>query len=423
MKSIVLQRYANREIRFGWQDLPASRRKATDSARTIADISEAELVAFSVAETIKTPAGHYTLDHAKQTLKKLNLEEGKIHESQKQRALDITSEFRRGRESKRRVKKVQGTPNRCTVFGRNARHTLLEAGSVTQRWAGSVSNCVIITLTLPGSTEEAYATLAAWSGYIGDRLCRRLRNAGTECRWFYVWELQRRGALHMHLCIASQSAEYSLHLGEDIVDTWWSALDDVGSKSGVDLFLHRSGTKCTARRFWQADIQQCKRSVAAYFSKYASKETRSAQKGVNGKAVVHPYHPSRWWGCQRILRGEIEEERLKLTIEGVTENDVASALILIDNWCNQYGSVRGYGYDFELSYIANEQTRQLGYGERFIRYFEDDVFLELSHDLPELMKYLCIANMNATIKCNRMSALHTPVENWCMQSTERERVP
>lgn len=423
MKTIVLEKYANREIRFGWQDLPPVRPKRTDSAAVIASTKEAELAALCAVSVHPTKIGAYAHDPGKPSLTKITHDESERLKARQSSALDITSEFRRGRSIKRRNKKVPGTANRCTVFGRNARHTLLEAGSVAERWSGDVANSAIVTLTLPGSTADAYAALASWSGYIGDRLFRILRKEKSGVRWFYVWELQKRGALHMHLCITSKSPEQSLHLGWLIVDKWKEVLADVRCKSGVDLFLHSSGNRCTIKRLWQNDVQQCKRSIAAYFSKYASKETQSAKKGFDGKAVKHPYYPSRWWGCQRQLRQEIEQERFKVRLEGVTENEVCQALALIDNWCNAHNPIMRYRYDFELSYVSNFQHRPLGYGERHVVYFNDDDFAHVCNDIVQLSSYLVHVCNSPYLRCNRISALHTPVKMWSMQTEKALAVP
>lgn len=409
MKAIVLQKYANREIRFGWQDLPSSRPKATDKQSVITSTKEAELVALCAVQSYKTPSGVYLYDSVKPSLTKVTQSEHQLHQSQVSRSLDITSEFRRGRSERRNHKKIPGTPNRATVFGANARHTLLEAGSVAERWGGNVQNSVIVTLTLPGSTTDAYDCLASWSGYACDRLFRILRKAKSGIRWFYVWELQKRGALHMHLCITAQSPDTSLHFGKAVISKWEDVLRDIGLRSGVDLFLHSKGDRCTIRGFWQNNIQQCKRSVAAYFAKYASKEARSAKKGFSGGLKDFAFYPSRWWGCQRVLRQEIEKQRFKIRIEGLEEQDVAQALILVDNWCEEHNPVKRYRYDFELSYVCNEKTRALGYGERHVVYFDDSDFSHVCNEVNELAQYLVHMCNGSYVQCNRMSALRTPV--------------
>jgi hypothetical protein len=416
MKSIVLQKFANREIRIGWQDLPSVRPKAVDPSDVVRLTKEAELAALCAVQELPRPRGVYAYDPGKPSVTKLSHDEAKLLRTRQQASLDITSEFRRQRSAKRNYKKIPGTPNRRTVFGRNARHTLLEAGSVAERWGGDVQNSAIVTLTLPGSTKNAYSTLASWSGYACDRIFRLFRKTPGEVRWFYVWELQRRGALHMHLCITTQSPERSLQLGEVVVEQWKKVLDDIRHKSGVDLFLHKAGDRCTIKAYWQNDVQQCQRSVAAYFAKYASKKTQSAKKGFNGKAVEHPYYPSRWWGCQRLLRQDIEAERFSLRIEGLEEDTVANALILADNWCNGHCPIKTYRYDFDLRYVVNGETRTLGYGERSIAYFDDGDFTHVCNDLYQLARYLVHLCNGAYVQCNRMSALQTPVAMWSMQA-------
>ncbi len=423
MKSIVLQKFANREVRFGWQDMPSNRPKPTDSESVITRTKESELIALSAIDLHKTRAGAIAYDPSKPSLTKLNHDELKRTETQVQRSLDITSEFRRERNRRRKNKKVPGTPNRCTVFGRAARHTMLEAASVASRWSGSVGNSVVVTLTLPGSTREAYAALAAWSGYAFDRLARWLRKASSRVRWFYVWELQKRGALHLHILVAAQSSITALYVGSKLRSAWFEVLKDIGRKSGVDMFCHAWGDRCTVKSKWQNDIQHVTKDIAAYFSKYASKNTQSAKKGFNNKAIVHPYHPSRWWGCQRLLRQEVEQERFHVRLEGVTEEQVVQALTLADNWCNAHNPIMRYRYDFELSYVCNGENRPLGYGERHVVYFNDDAFTHVCDDIVMLARYLAHVCNGAYLQCNRMSAMQTPVVMWSMQSERDLAVP
>lgn len=109
-------------------------------------------------------------------------------------------------------------------------------------------------------------------------------------------------------------------------------------------------------------------------------------------------------------------QRFNLRLEGVTEDQVIDALRLADNWVNAHAPIMRYRYDFELSYVCNGKNRPLGYGERHIAYFDDDRFADVCNDVTLLARYLVHVCNGAYVQCNRMSALHTPVPMWSMQS-------
>lgn len=410
MKSIVLQKTANREVRFGWHDLPVARKKATDNASVQRLEEIAKSVAFSMQEVIKTPTASYLYDRANESIRKFDISEASQLEAQIQRHLDITSEFRRQNDSTKRKRKVHGVPNRRTVFGKSARHTLLEAGSCAEKWSGSPDKSVVVTLTLPGSTQEAYATLAAWSGYAWDRMARRLRKYGNGIRWFYVWEFQKRGALHLHLLIAAQSPNLAMEAGTEVRAVWFDVLRDITDKSGVDLFLHSSRDCCTAREYWQNDIQQLRKSIAAYFVKYASKEALNAGKAKWVNIHQQKYYPSRWWGCQRILRREVEAERTMFALEGLTEEEVVDCTYVINRCLQSEQVILEHSYSFDLEYLRNSRSAQVGHGWRMIRYYNDDGFQRIHAMVLFLMQTLTRKYPRAVVKCNRMSAMRASVE-------------
>lgn len=224
------------------------------------------------------------------------------------------------KKSQQRPRKPRpwGLPQTVKKFTRNAKQKILEAGAVVDRHTTPDSR-FMITLTVPGSGIDVYDAVARYSGYMVNRLTqiiRRWEAKGVRVYWFFVWEHQKRGALHMHWCLTvDNSPAMSRILCKQIRAKWFDLLEELSVKTGIDLFRKRglSGTWRHTPEVWQADIQLIEKSVAAYFSKYLSKncetskynrDRRDRQETLRKKypdrveyARVISLCPSRYWGC------------------------------------------------------------------------------------------------------------------------------
>lgn len=273
-----------------------------------------------------------------------------------------------------------GGDNRATAFTRRARHTLLEAGDVMQSLCpsvtdGAAANARAITLTLPGSTPEALRACAAWSSWLLNCLMQEVRDCRHPVYYFSVWELQKRGALHLHLCIGGNpdqvSMEFLKTLGDRLIARWFELLKVMGTRRkvsrggktgrlpGIDMFA-RSETAIQARggpkswrdypEKWQADNQPIKKNVAAYFSKYASKNATSGNKNK----VFNAYSPSRWWSCSTNIREEIKKYRFDYTVayHPVESNQ------LIEDCLEVWPSDFQYSYDFRIISKHEEEGKE-----------------------------------------------------------------
>lgn len=227
--------------------------------------------------------------------------------------LDIIKKSQQRKKSERNWGKLQ-TDKTLT---RNGKQKILEAGAVIDKHVGN-TNAFALTLTLPGSGWSAYDVLSRYSGYIVNRLGQIIRRAeakGVSVHWFFVWEHQKRGALHMHWCIAVES---DWRIGNllclELRAKWFALLEDLSVLTRTDLFAKRglSGTWRHTPEVWQADIFRVKKSVAGYFSKYCSKshgesdilsrrrayeERKSAlNPDCADSARVYSLSPARYWG-------------------------------------------------------------------------------------------------------------------------------
>ncbi len=209
-------------------------------------------------------------------------------------------------------------------FTRNAKQKILEAGAVIDKHVGS-TNAYEVTLTIPGSGFDVYDVVSRYSGYMVNRMTQIIRRAeakGVEVYWFFVWEHQKRGALHMHWCLAVKgNRKIANLLGLEIRSKWFELLEELSVKTGIDLFKKRgfSGTWRHSPEKWQARVTRVRKSVAAYFSKYCSKNVGTSgynQARRQSKARLSDWHPpkiykhgvislcpSRYWGsASRVKR-------------------------------------------------------------------------------------------------------------------------
>ncbi len=209
----------------------------------------------------------------------------------------------------------------ATRLTRLAKNMVCDAAHVIER--DTTGDGWFVTLTIAGGTQAGYDVMSAASGYIVDRFNRWIRYK-VQNGWFvYVWELQDRGAPHLHYMFrcADKTDKRALELA--VQAEWRKIVLDVSGESGVDLFARAVGGTwrddpskpfVSARRIWG--------NMAGYLSKYLSK-TRS--KG--GKA--HRWHPGRWTGVSYPLRQEVQNQRVDIVLEFASEGEARRALTML----------------------------------------------------------------------------------------------
>lgn len=186
-------------------------------------------------------------------------------------------------------------PAKPTVFGVNAKRQLLRHGGALEHHAAP-EECLFLTGTLPGSTEDSFRAIAEWSGYIVHRLKSWVAKYEASKFDFYCWEYQRRGALHLHYCVRISDDESRWRILAGFRDWWIQTLHRIGEKSNTDMFRKNEN------HTWLNDLSKvravaeiCRKSPARYLAKYLSKSA-SPKKG-NARVFA----PSRWWGTSRAL--------------------------------------------------------------------------------------------------------------------------
>jgi len=263
------------------------------------------------------------------------------------------------------IKKSQQRPRKHASYGRvqsvkrftaAAKQRILEAGAVVDKHTKR-ENQRELTVTLPGSGWRVYDVVSRWSGWIVNRMTqvvRRLEKEGYNLYWFFVWEHQKRGALHQHWCIASdESPEFTHNVARLLLRKWFDLLIELSEKTGIDLFQKKGsfGTWRYSRDKWQYNIAPIKKGVARYFSKYCSKNSDTSQynqrrrnsstkfKGdafdSSGRVSVYSLCPSRYWGCNSRIKRLCAHYRVTISLDVASKRESDFLAETISKWLHK----------------------------------------------------------------------------------------
>lgn len=382
---LILEVLPNNLVTVGLQSLLRQSRKGGDDPVTNCKTRLATHYGNAQLEIVQGYSGgaitnHYGLDRYKV------LHKGEVRQWQeaKTRSLDIIHEVqankRQAKQDAKLDRKLNGRigfgrlPRRSTKFTRLARQRILSGGTIVKRASTSPSDSTFVTLTVPGNTEGVGDSIARWATYLANRALQAIRDSkrrGNPCEYFYCWEYQKRGVLHMHLVIFSPKPGISFSVGNAVVERWFGALKSLQDK-GVDAFSRRGGRECVLPKYWQADVQPCQKSVAAYVSKYVTKQqaqgSRVSADSPHGKVC---FSPGRFWGMSRNLVQSVRRFSSKAVVRGLTEDDCSSLVArIVDKLLNSKGLVQEYHYSFDVD--CGE--RHIGSGFRYLFYLADESY-------------------------------------------------
>lgn len=191
-----------------------------------------------------------------------------------------------------------------TQFGARSRLRLKEICSSID--SGPLENLVFLTGTLPGSHRDALVAISEWSSWVVTRLTQWLRDKFPLAKYCGVWEFQRRGALHMHVIVRTETSGEARALLGAWKSRWIALLDGVKRRSGKDVWKRNRGDSWeSARWVCKTDAQRVEKSATRYLSKYLSK---SACKLRSGAA----FPPVRWWFASQTLKQEAQAARRRI---------------------------------------------------------------------------------------------------------------
>lgn len=225
--------------------------------------------------------------------------------------LDIRSEFRTEAEGKR------FHSHKRTSFGLDAKRRISRAAGALDRLDSDVSNYLFLTATLPGDTDEAKWGIAEYAHEIIDGLKSWLSKRLLDRKEFYVWENQKRGALHFHYCIycpnKSTQAEITANFKAQLVRLY----DGIQEKYHCNLWGrygdYSNGDKIA---ILQARVEVVYKSVGAYMAGYLAGKGDKHYEDAN-----HRYYPKRWFGVSRPLSAAIDSMTEKREYEFTSLNE------------------------------------------------------------------------------------------------------
>jgi hypothetical protein len=216
--------------------------------------------------------------------------------------------------------------------------------------AGDLSQCYEICLTLPADHEAAFSTLAEHTYYATNLLFSKLKkDFFGSVSWFYVWEYQKRGALHLHIAVHHPNPEMLEEVCASIKAHWIQILLAIGERKNICMFSRKNLKSCTISQKWQMHSAQIQKAVGAYFSKYAGK-TQSKQDYYCTK-----YPISRFWGSSRSLKEIIKKNSIEISWDFFGHSDQAQEKCeeIIKFVCSELDIFSRKSYEFKVESKGN----------------------------------------------------------------------
>lgn len=202
----------------------------------------------------------------------------------------------------------EGSPGRGsaplpTKFGLRARRSVKEGARALEQRYGRRN--IFCTLTCPGSTSSAVRAMSEWSARIVERLQQWIRDTASGAAVIWVWELQKRGALHLHAVIAHEDVQLLRRVERRWRRYCYRLLQEVSRWSGVDVFARaEGGTWKDSPRVLRNNARPVRKSIAMYLGKYMSK----------GSGIANGAPPSRWWSVNRVVRAAMFAYRRSVSV-------------------------------------------------------------------------------------------------------------
>lgn len=205
----------------------------------------------------------------------------------------------------------ESMPHRRTAFGLNAKRKLMRIGGAYDTVDPTPFHYVFLTGTIPGGTHDAFMAMARESRYVVKALSDWFSRSYPTPYWFYVWELQARGALHIHYCVYAPNPRIRADILCKWHEKWHSIIQEVGRRSDADMWKRKDGTyHREGHSVLQAYAQEVNKSVAAYLAGYCG-----GSKDKHSTDASSPYYPGRWWGASRASIKLLESLTKEVTVD------------------------------------------------------------------------------------------------------------
>ena len=397
LPEFVLRMSVNNQITLGLQQVTRAARKRYDGVSKINLPDE-------IAEYYKSGQAAYVRDRDKNYDYTSSIERSPLGEPHRKwlktekRSTPTLDLMEKSQRILKPVSKVVGFAA-CKVskpkkFGAKQGHKIRESGAALDILCnGQPSKARVVTLTLPADTCEAKKAIAAYSGYAINRIFQPVRRDYPECNnWFFVWEYQRRGALHLHIAIYHDDNQTSKQIGDRLIETWHDVLVDIGFKANCCMFTSKKKDRCTIRSLHQNVNQEMKKSCGGYFSKYAA-------KGENGKERIKMerwsklYSPSRFWGSSQSIKVIVRENSFSFSLELLNGSEAMELYEFCLNFLTDRTLLHYGEYDFKKEIENDDGKRTIAEGFRQNFYIPSDDYQELLLIFRSACKSFTIENL------------------------------
>ena len=244
--------------------------------------------------------------------------------------------------------------NQIKRFGSIQAQAIHECGAALELLTHDPRFCHVTTLTLPANHHEAFQCIAARSGSIINSLFQPIRDKYPDMKyWFFVWEFQKRGALHLHIAHYHPDECEGMLIGNLLIEKWHQILCDISDETGIWLLSAKHDGDRKMQDFYQYHTQPMRKSVAGYFSKYCSKASNKEENNYV-KKFSEMYPPSRFWGCSSQVK-LIRKENSFNNCRDYTENKefMYFVFVRLHKMVSSYEIVLQNSYNFKVDLSQN----------------------------------------------------------------------
>jgi hypothetical protein len=305
--------------------------------------------------------------------------------------LALINRFQRAVTPPPREKLGYGKSPRVKYFSARAGQKIRETGAVFDSLCGGVpENARVVTFTIPSSDEAAYKAISDYSGYATNRIFQVIRRKYPDTHWFYCWEHQKRGALHMHLAILPNDISKGKEIGDELGCKWYEVLQDISNKSGVDMLFSKGFGRRISFGEGHFYNQAMRKGCGAYFSKYASKNSGKNRNNIDS-INARKYPPSSFWGRSRELKRMCDELSYEFKYEGIDDDDSQylynEALKVLSPYKVVLSHSFGFKKEIEVEKGNSESSLTICEGMSFVYYFSPIAIEQIRRELKEVFDY------------------------------------
>lgn len=204
-------------------------------------------------------------------------------------------------------------------YGRAARESLRRIGRTAEVFDEVPGHWQFVTVTFPTESIEGQTAIAKNTPWIVQQVKNYVRKfaRGPET-YFYCWEKQKRGTLHLHYCAHLPTA-HADGFRTKALKLWFSdVLVRFRRKFGINVGVGRYGVDWSDKpHFLRVETQAVEKSIGRYLAKYVSK---GASKNSESDTLCPS--PRRWTGASVNLKDLMKSLTRK---ESVIETGFVSA--------------------------------------------------------------------------------------------------